>query len=77
MGCRLLIEKVERGPGADAGMGNGDVILQINSKKITNVKELEAEGKNLSPGARVPVLVQRQGSPLFMAIKIPSKEGEK
>lgn len=73
----VLIEKVERGPGADAGLGNGDVILQINSKKITNVKELEAEVKNLSPGARVPVLVQRQGSPLFMAIKIPSQAGEK
>ncbi len=72
----VLIEKIERGAGADAGMANGDIILQINSKKIASVKELESEIKSLSPGARVPVLIQRQGSPLFMAIKIPLKEGK-
>ena len=77
----VLIEDVERGAGSDAGMANGDVILQINSKKVASAKELAAEVKALAPGARVPVLIQRQGSPLFMAVKVPDDkektEGDK
>lgn len=67
----VLIDEVKGGPGADAGLISGDVILQINSKKVSTAKELAEQVAKLSPGARVPVLVQRQGSPLFMAIKIP------
>ena len=69
----VLIEQVKSGAGADAGLTGGDVILQINSKKVSSAKELAAEVAKLAPGARVPVLVQRQGSPLFMAIKIPGE----
>ena len=70
----VLIDEVKAGAGADAGLSAGDVILQINSKKVSSAKELAAVVKDLAPGSRVPVLVQRQGSPIFMAIKIPEKK---
>ena len=68
----VLVDDVKAGAAADAGLISGDVILQINSKKVATAKELADAVAKLSPGARVPVLVQRQGSPLFMAIKIPT-----
>ena len=72
----VLIDEVNDGAGAEAGLVSGDVILQINSRKVSTAEELADEVGKLSPGARVPVLVQRQGSPLFMAIKIPGGNGE-
>ena len=68
----VLVDEVKAGAGAEAGLVSGDVILQINSQKVATAQDLADEVAKLSPGARVPVLVQRQGSPLFMAIKIPS-----
>ncbi|MGR8950714.1 MAG: PDZ domain-containing protein, partial [Gammaproteobacteria bacterium] len=70
----VLIDEVKAGAGADAGLTAGDVILQINSKKISSAKELAEVVKGLAAGSRVPVLVQRQGSPIFMAIKIPGSK---
>ena len=70
----VLIDDVSAGAGADAGLVSGDVILQINSRKVSTAQELADEVAKLSAGARVPILVQRQGSPLFMAIKIPSEQ---
>ena len=72
----VLIDEVNDGAGAEAGLVSGDVILQINSRKVSTAEELADEVGKLSPGARVPVLVQRQGSPLFMAIKIPGGNGK-
>lgn len=73
----VFIEKVIEGAGLDAGLAPGDVILQIDAKKVSSAKELEAEVKKLAPGSRVPILVHRQGGPLFMAIKIPSDDNDK
>ncbi|MEM7468309.1 MAG: PDZ domain-containing protein, partial [Pseudomonadota bacterium] len=68
----VLVENVTAGAAADAGITEGDVILQVDSKKVSTAKELADAVKKLAPGQRVPVLVHRQGSPLFMAIKIPT-----
>lgn len=68
----VLVEGVEPGPALDAGVQRGDIILQINSKTVGSVAELNILVEGLKPSANIPVLIQRQGSPLFMAMKMPA-----
>lgn len=72
----VVIQDVEPGPAADAGLRKGDVIIMIDDVEIKDVahfKELLAE---LKAGQSVPVLIHRRGSPLFLALKVPEKEEE-
>jgi serine protease Do len=69
----VLVTKVEAGSAQDAGIRKGDVIVKINYidiKNVTHFKEIlgDLEEKTL------PVLIHRQGSPLFLAIKVPAKK---
>ncbi|MFT4562503.1 MAG: serine protease Do [Gammaproteobacteria bacterium] len=68
----VLVEGVEPGPALDAGVQRGDIILQVNSKTVASVAGLNTLIDALKPDTNVPVLIQRQGSPLFMAMKIPA-----
>ncbi len=67
----VLVDEVGKGPAQDAGIMPGDVILMINNKKITDSSSLEKMISALPKGKAVPVLVQRDGNPLFLAVKIP------
>lgn len=69
----VLVASVAPGPAYDAGLQEGDIILQLNFQEVKSVAELSKLAEKLAPGARVPILIQRQGSPLFMALKIPEK----
>ncbi|MDA0822979.1 MAG: DegQ family serine endoprotease [Proteobacteria bacterium] len=68
----VLVEGVEPGPALDAGIQRGDIILQLNSKSVESVAGLKSLIDALKPNTNVPVLIQRQGGPLFMAMKIPA-----
>ena len=70
----VVVEQVEPGPAADAGLRPGDVILQIDSKTVDSTAGLASIVAKLKPGASVPVLIHRQGGPLFMAMKMPRDE---
>lgn len=70
----VLIEDIEQGPAYAAGLRTGDVILQLNNQVISTAKEFTALAAKLELGKTVPVLIQRQGGPLFLAIKIPSED---
>jgi serine protease Do len=66
----VLVQDVESGSGADAGIQSGDVILRIQNNVIRNVADFDKIVKNLSVGKSVAVLIQRRGSPVFLALKI-------
>ncbi len=70
-GRGVIVEDVKAGPARDAGLMPGDVILQLNFKEIDAVATLAKVTRDLVPGAKVPMLVNRQGSPIFMALKLP------
>ncbi|MGR9089929.1 MAG: DegQ family serine endoprotease [Gammaproteobacteria bacterium] len=70
----VVIENVEPGPAYEAGLRPGDIILQINSQAVESTAALTEIVNNLKAGTSVPVLIQRQGGPLFMAMKIPADE---
>nr|VFK22246.1 MAG: serine protease Do [Candidatus Kentron sp. MB]VFK32640.1 MAG: serine protease Do [Candidatus Kentron sp. MB]VFK76009.1 MAG: serine protease Do [Candidatus Kentron sp. MB] len=66
----VLVEKVEEGPAREAGIRSGDIIVMVHAIKIKNVRHLKKEVKKLRKGIPVPVLIQRRGNPLFLALKV-------
>jgi len=67
----VLIEEIEEGPARQAGLRVGDVILQLNNVAVDNAGQFRDIVKGLAPGKTVPVLIQRQGGPMFLALKTP------
>ncbi|MFK7893500.1 MAG: Do family serine endopeptidase [Granulosicoccus sp.] len=63
------------GAAAQAGIREGDVIITLNKDKISSVSELEEAVKEAPAGEAIPVLVQRQTSPMFLALTLPSANG--
>jgi serine protease Do len=64
----LLVENIEDGPAARAGIQPGDVILSVNGEKIANVQQLRSRlSKNEKSAA---LLILRGGNKLFVPIKI-------
>jgi serine protease Do len=66
----VLVQDVEAGSAADAGVQSGDVILRIQNNVIRNASEFDKIVKALPVGKSVAVLIQRRGSPVFLALKI-------
>jgi serine protease Do len=69
----VLIDDIADGPAYAAGLRVGDVILQINNQKVSGLEQFRELVGALDAGKSVPVLIQRQGGPLFLAMKIPAK----
>ncbi|MEQ8230243.1 MAG: PDZ domain-containing protein, partial [Gammaproteobacteria bacterium] len=68
-----LIEDMDDGPARQAGLRVGDVILEFDSTKVKDAKHFRELVAALAPGRTVPVLVQRQGGPMFLALKTPAE----
>ena len=66
----VLVQDVEPGSAADAGVQPGDVILRVQNNVIRNTSDFDKMVKNLPVGKSVAVLIQRRGSPVFLALKI-------
>jgi serine protease Do len=70
----VLVRQVGPGAAANAGVRNGDVLLQIDGKPIKNAEHLRELVSALKAGISVPLLVKRGAAPLFLALQIPSTE---
>ena len=66
----VLVQKVSPGPAQDAGIRHGDVILRIQDQVVKNAKQFQELVKDLPKGKSIALLVQRRGSPLFLALKL-------
>jgi serine protease Do len=67
----VLVVAVGDGPAARAGLTRGDVILRIGDSEVKDVEHFKALVDKLPAGRPVPLLVQRRGNPLFLALTIP------
>jgi len=66
----VLVQDVSKGAAREAGILPGDVILRIQNNMIRDVADFDKIAKNLPAGKSVAVLIQRQGNPVFLALKI-------
>jgi serine protease Do len=66
----VLVQDVDRGIASEAGIQPGDVILRIQDNPVRNTRDFDKIVKNLTVGKSVAVLIQRRGSPIFLALKI-------
>ena len=65
----VLVSKVSEGPGRRAGIREGDLILMLNNEKVSGSEDFKRIASGLPEGKAISVLVQRQGSPVFLALK--------
>ena len=65
----VLVRDVGPGSAADAGVQPGDVLLTIGEKPVNSVEGLRGLVSSLPAHKPVPLLVKRQGTELFLALK--------
>ena len=70
----VLVTHVIEGPASQAGIRKEDIILSIDSKPVQNLEQFQKLVNAFPAGKSVALLVQREGSPTFLAVKIPNEE---
>jgi serine protease Do len=65
----VLVTEVTDGPARSAGIRKGDVVLMLNGIKVEGSAEFKRLASELPAGKAVSILVQRQGNPIFLALK--------
>lgn len=66
----VLVQSVEKGAAFNVGILQGDVILRIQNNVVRDLADFDKIVKKLPTGQSIAVLVQRRGSPVFMALKL-------
>ncbi len=66
------VARVEPGPAQKAGVREGDILLSLAGQKINSPERFKAVVDDLPAGASVPLLIQRDGGPLFLALDVPA-----
>ena len=67
----VVVEEVAEGPAAKAGVRKGDLLLLIDNRKVRDAAHFAELVRKLPAGKSVPILIQRRGGPLFLAMKVP------
>ncbi len=67
----LIVRQVDGEPARSAGIRSGDLLLMINNRNVDSVAALEELIASLPKGRPVPILLQRGGNPVFIALRIP------
>jgi serine protease Do len=66
----VIVRQVQAGPARKAGVRRGDVILMINNVDVKDSEHFAEISSDLPTDKSVPLLVQRRGGPVFLALKI-------
>ena len=66
----LMVQSVDEGPAAKAGIRRGDILLKLNGHELKSTRHFLKIVKELPEDKWVRVLIQRGGSPSFLPLKI-------
>jgi serine protease Do len=69
-----IVEHIENGAASASGLRRGDIILSINSEKVSDARQFLDLAKALPENRAVPVLVQRGKGSIFLALRIEEDE---
>jgi serine protease Do len=72
-GHGVVVDRVELGPARRAGIRKGDIVTMIDDERVKDAKHFKDLVEALPAGKSVPILVQRAGQPIFLAIKVPAE----
>lgn len=70
----VLVETVAEGPAQKAGIRRGDVILLINNIKVKDAGHFNKMVEELPRDKSIPILIQRRGGPIFIALKLSDEQ---
>lgn len=66
----LLVRSVGEGAAGRAGVRPGDVLMELGGVKLESVSDLKTATSKLKSGQPVALRLMRNGSPLFIALKV-------
>lgn len=66
----IIASDVSRGAAARAGVREGDIILKTDQVDVKSAKQFDGLVEEIPTGKSVPLLVQRNGGPIFLALKV-------
>jgi len=72
----LVGDVTPKSPAAEAGLKEGDVIVEFNHKKVTDSRHLRLMAAQTAPGTRVPVKVLRDGKEETFTVKLGELSAE-
>jgi serine protease Do len=70
----VVVTRLAEGPASRAGVRKGDIILSIGNKPVKNVKNFQELVEGLPGDKSVAILLQRNGGPTFLAIRVPAAD---
>ncbi|MDX2456533.1 MAG: PDZ domain-containing protein, partial [Gammaproteobacteria bacterium] len=70
----VLVTHVIKGPASQAGIRKDDIILSIEGKPVKNLEQFQKRVSALPAGKSVAMLILREGSPTFLAVKMPDDD---
>jgi periplasmic serine protease, Do/DeqQ family len=69
----VRVVSVSAGAAHAAGIVAGDIILSVDGQAVDSGSALRRAIARLTPGQTVPILIQRDGGPLFVALQVPRR----
>jgi len=67
----LVTEVEQNSPAMRAGIVPGDFIMRLHGEKLDSIEDYQSITANIDKGSSVAVLIQRQGRPMFLALRLP------
>ena len=72
----IITNVIQGSPSWNAGLRQGDIILELNKKKISNLEDYKNNIKNLGNEDNLLFLVKRKDNTIYVALKLNKQENE-
>lgn len=69
----LINDVIKETPAAEAGLKAGDIIMQVNDRKMISTKSLKRALWRVDPGEEVSLVIWRDGKKKTMKVKVAEK----
>jgi S1-C subfamily serine protease len=64
----VIVSGIEEGGAAEGVLAQGDIIFEINKKKIASLKDYETAASKIKSGEDILLLIFRNGSTLYVTL---------